>query len=160
VPGGTELTDPVGDAWVRAAGVVLVGPEEDGPQVNADGMCFNGGGTDELGGGEDGLCAEPLWISRTTDDMLSFMYDGRGVVRMICKTERFPCDVAVCAVLLRCHLLALAAFLIDSDGDWDKEWANGTGWPPTEGMSARGLVAELFDDTPTTCPFTDTHRPV
>lgn len=71
-----------------------------------------------------------------------------------CPTGRNPYDVAVAAVLLRCHLLLGDDFLLSSDGDWDLEWAFGVriGQP-----GARHLVTALFGTTPAQSPL---HRTV
>jgi hypothetical protein len=69
-------------------------------------------------------------------------------LRAFCKTARMPYDTAVAAILLRCHELAPEAFVIASDGNWDREWRNGA-W---RGMvSPRALCHELFD-TPIDLP--------
>ncbi|MEO3830096.1 hypothetical protein [Actinomadura sp. B10D3] len=51
-------------------------------------------------------------------------------------------------------MLAPEAFYIDSDGDWDDEWANGATKPAPLDLGSRALVAELFGDVPTANPYT------
>lgn len=114
---------------------------------------FTGGITDELPG-------EGLLIRPDVHGLPPWRHDEHDVVRMSCKTERFPCDVAVTAILLRCHLIALDAFLVNSDGDWDQEWAEDMTSPPTAGLSSRGLVAELFSVTPRSPAPSPTPEPV
>lgn len=131
---------------VQAAGVVLNDDDPDEPPVTDERILVGGSEEDELDG-------EPLVVHRSTEDLLPFQYDERGVVHTFCKTERFPYDLAVCAILLRCHRLAPGAFTIGSDGAWDEEWADGTHWPFHPEIGARGLVAELFGDTATDDPL-------
>ncbi|MDQ1645232.1 MAG: hypothetical protein QOJ50_1416 [Cryptosporangiaceae bacterium] len=76
-----------------------------------------------------------------------------------CETGRNPYDLAVAAVLLRCHRLAPQAFRIDSSGRWNGEWIYGAhhsqlGPTPPFGPSARMLNATLFADAPDESPFT------
>lgn len=76
-----------------------------------------------------------------------------------CETGRNPYDLAVTAVLLRCHRLAPQAFRIDSTGRWNGEWIYGAhhsqlGPTPPFGPSARMLNATLFADAPDESPFT------
>jgi hypothetical protein len=52
-------------------------------------------------------------------------------------------------LLLRCHLLAPDAFAFHSDGRWDEDWQR----PCYNGLSGRGVVAELFGPTPAVSPF-------
>lgn len=132
---------------VRAAGIAL--PEdEDTPAVDDERILVGGGDTEELDG-------DPLAIYRDPGVLPPFMVDERGVVRGFCKTDRCPYDLAVCTILLRCRLLAPDAFFIGSDGDWDGEWANGSGEPGSSGLGARVLITELFGQTPIDSPFTD-----
>jgi hypothetical protein len=132
---------------VEAAGVVLRQPGDESPPVTDECILVNGEAAEELDG-------EPLVIRRTTGGMQPAGCDRTGNVRTFCKTHRFPYDLAVCAILLRCHRLAPEAFSIDSDGDWDDEWADGAQGPRVKGLSARGLVSELFGEIPAASPFT------
>lgn len=116
------------------------------PPVSTAGIAFDGDDTQELDG-------ESFVISPTLDDLPSWDYDEHGVVRTFCKTERFPYDLAVTAILLRCSSLVPDTFLVHSDGDWTEEWLRDATCPPT-GMSARGLVTDLFGECPTESPFT------
>lgn len=76
-------------------------------------------------------------------------YRGRGFVWDFCKTAQRPYDLAVCAVLLRCHTLAPEVFAIGSDGSW------GTDWAP-----ARQVHTDLFGDPGPHDPLTTTlHGP-
>jgi hypothetical protein len=52
-------------------------------------------------------------------------------------------------LLLRCHLLAPDAFAFHSAGRWDEDWQR----PCYNGLSGRGVVAELFGPTPAVSPF-------
>ncbi|URN05400.1 hypothetical protein LUW74_20150 [Actinomadura madurae] len=119
------------------------------PPVTDERILFTGSVADELDG-------EPLEIRPTPDHRQPYQYDPARSIRTFRKTNRHPYDLAVCAVLLRCHMLAPEAFSIDSDGEWDDEWANGATKPPPLGLSPRALVAELFGDIPTANPFTPT----
>jgi hypothetical protein len=78
---------------------------------------------------------------------------GENRVAAFCKTGRLPYDVAVAAFLLRCHKLMPDEFAINSDGRWDDEWRGGAMRPAPGGLSARGVVAELFGDDDPACPF-------
>lgn len=129
---------------VRAAGVVIVG-FGDAPPVSTSGIAFDGDDSEELDG-------ESFVISPTLDDLPRWDYDEHGVVRAFCKTERFPYDLAVTAVLLRCTSLAPNTFLLHSDGEWTEEWLRDATYPPT-GLSSRGLVTDLFGECPTESPF-------
>jgi hypothetical protein len=108
--------------------VALAGPVGTGaPTVDPAGIAFNGAvphdyDTFELSAPAGG---EPLWD--------------------FCKTGRRPYDIAVTAVLLRCHLLLPDGFRINSDGRWNSDW-----------YQARALVQRLFDMRATDDPFTDT----
>jgi hypothetical protein len=131
---------------VRAASVVILG-FDDAPPVSTADIAFRGDDTEELTG-------EPFVISPTLDSLRSWQYDEHGVVQAFCKTERFPYDLAVTAILLRCRCIAPEAFLLSSDGDWEKDWSQDATYPPT-GLSTRGVVTELFCDCPTESPFTN-----
>ena len=130
---------------VGAAGVVIEGFGGK-PPVSEVEIAFGGDEEEELAGESftivPNLADLPVWIPRE-----------EGVVRMFCKTERFPYDLAVTAILLRCRLIAPDAFRIHSDGDWDTDWGQDATYPPT-GLSTRGLVAELFGGCPAQSPFT------
>ena len=76
----------------------------------------------------------------------------QGFAWAFCKTVRNPYDIAVTSILLRCTHLALDAFVIGSDGDWEHEWQHGaaywgagckTGPAPVE------IVRRLFAQTET-----------
>ena len=92
---------------------------------------------------------ESFWLhhappNRTTEPHAAARYHSTGFVWTFCKTARLPYDLAVCVVLLRCHLLAPEVFVIGSDGGWDNEW-----------ITARAVYAELFGDPGDTNPLTD-----
>jgi hypothetical protein len=55
---------------------------------------------------------------------------------MFYKTERFPYDLAVTAISLRCRLTAPDAFQFRSDGGWTDGWAQEAIYSST-GMSTR-----------------------
>jgi hypothetical protein len=61
-----------------------------------------------------------------------------------CKTQWRPYDVVVCAILLRATL-TVPDFLIDSDGEWEADWAH-----------ARDLYTSVFGEDPGPEPFRDT----
>ncbi|HEY2670149.1 MAG TPA: hypothetical protein VGJ07_07195 [Rugosimonospora sp.] len=129
---------------VRAAGIVIAGP--DGyhrPTCDlVEGIAFNGDATSDLDY-ETFWLQPPGWAPRC----------ARG----FCKTERRPYDLAVAAVLLRCHLLLPDLFAIGSDGDWDREWLYGAIPSAPDARhtrpGARRLVAELFGPVPDASPF-------
>jgi hypothetical protein len=59
---------------------------------------------------------------------------AKGFVWEFCKTARKPYDVAVGAILIRCHQHAPEAFVFDSDGGWlDGAWDD-----------PRAVVVKLF----------------
>jgi hypothetical protein len=128
---------------LQAAGVIICGPDDGTPPVTPDGIALGGSVEDELDG-------ELFEISPGSHKRKN----KPRIVQGFCKTERFPYDVAVAAILLRCHILAPQAFLIASDGQWDEEWREDLTWPRT-GLSARGLVAELFGDAPAESVLSD-----
>ncbi|MFD0972600.1 hypothetical protein [Plantactinospora endophytica] len=113
-------------------------------------IAVNGSVADE----EDGepLVIAPRWpVRRFEGD------DGRLV--NFCKTGRHPYDLAVTAILLRCHRLLPDGFAIHSDGGWDTEWRHGrqrrAPLLPSASLlpSPRDLVAELFGDEATDSPL-------
>ncbi|KAH7113570.1 hypothetical protein EDB81DRAFT_824566 [Dactylonectria macrodidyma] len=59
----------------------------------------------------------------------------------ICKTNRKPYDLVVCAILLRAYQLAPDAIKISSDGRWE-EWEE-----------ARMMVRKLWPGTTMACPW-------
>ncbi|GAA1577218.1 hypothetical protein GCM10009827_118820 [Dactylosporangium maewongense] len=82
------------------------------------------------------------------EDYECFDLDSPGPDRPVwrfCKTDRRPYDLAVTAVLLRCHQLLPGSFLIGSDGSWDRDW-----------HAARGVVRECFGAVTGTDPLCDT----
>ena len=131
---------------VRAAGVVIEGFGGK-PPVSDAGIAFDGDEEAELDG-------ESFVIRPALDDIPPWGTNEQGVVEMFCKTESFPYDLAVTAILLRCRLIAPDAFQVASDGDWGDEWAQDATYPPT-GMSTRGLVTELFGECPAESPLTE-----
>jgi len=110
------------------ATVSIAGPDGTGTPVLSDtGIAFNGALPDqdesfELAPPDDG---DPVWA--------------------YCKTDRHAYDVAVTAILLRCHLLLPTEFRINSDGRFDSDW-----------LPARLMVRQLFRVTSATIPFTRT----
>lgn len=130
---------------VRAAGVVILGFDGE-PAASIDRIAFAGDDDNELSG-------ESFVITPKLDELYDWQHDEHGVATLFCKTERYPYDLAVTAILLRCHLIAPDAFFLDSDGRWEDDWAREACWPAT-GLNTRDLVAELFGDRPTESPFT------
>jgi hypothetical protein len=129
---------------VRDLGVVIAGP--DGyrrPVLDVSGcIAFNGDATTDLDYEPFALAAPGF---------------GGPPRSEFCKTGRRPYDVAVTAVLLRCHLLLPDVFLIGSDGHWDHEWLTSAipdSDGPGRGIGARRLLADLFDAIPPDNPFT------
>ncbi|GLL03719.1 hypothetical protein [Dactylosporangium matsuzakiense] len=130
---------------VQAAGVVLTGPDGGPPFADPDdGIAFNGDARRRLDAATFTL--GPPWTPTTTRRY------GRAP-RSICRTDRHPYDVAVCAVLLRCLIVLPGLCTVTSDGAWDGEWAAGAGHHIRSGaagaapLSARGVVADLFGTT-------------
>jgi len=128
---------------VRGAGIVIAGPDGFGrPLLDAEGIAFNGDATGDL-------------------DYEAFVLAAPGPVprfeHLFCKTGRRPYDLAVAAVLLRCHLLLPEVFRIGSDGDWDREWLHGAIPPALDAQdpvpSPRRLVADLFGPIPDASPL-------
>jgi hypothetical protein len=80
-----------------------------------------------------------------------------------CKTARMPYDLAVCAILLRFHLVLPEHFVIASDGSWDTEWnrpppattttSQPGGIAEFGGISPRQLVTGLFGPVPEASPL-------
>lgn len=133
---------------VQAAGITILGFDNI-PPVTPTGIALAGDYNNELH-------AEPLIISPTTATLRPWLYDENGTVRTFCKTERFPYDSAVAAILLRCHTLAPTTFALTSDGTWETDWLKNTTYPPTS-LSPRTLLSTLFAATPTESPFTNLH---
>jgi hypothetical protein len=136
-------------AHLRQAGITIAGPAGHGqPRLDlASGVSFNGDAAAELD-------CEPFTLAPPQETT-----DASQAVSTFCKTNRLPYDVAVAGLLLFCQQLVPQVFTIASDGEWDREWANGAGgWQPdpadTE-LSARGLVAELFDIRPQASPLSE-----
>lgn len=122
-------------------------------------IAFNGGALRDES--RQALIIRPTVPDRRRDPLTASRYVRDGYVTGYCDTGRAPYDVAVTAVLLRCHLLAPTAFTIDGAGDWDTEWLHGV--TPTPGglaspvpvaLAARTVIARLFQDVRTPCPFT------
>jgi hypothetical protein len=116
----TRIVEHVG------ATVSIAGPDgTDAPILNDTGIAFNGALPDH-------------------DDSFELVApDAGGPVWAYCKTARHAYDVAVTAVLLRCHLLLPTEVRINSDGRFDSDW-----------LPARHLVRQLFHVTSATIPFT------
>lgn len=99
-----------------------------------------------------------IWLNGPADEDLAhdtFLIDPAlahsgerdGLVSDCCKTQRMPYDIAVTSILLRCRHLAPDAFVIGSDGDWEREWRHGAMyWAPgcERGPAPLALVAALF----------------
>ena len=129
---------------VEAAGVRLWrDPFEGTLPPDYEVIAVNGTTVDDLDG--ETLVLAPRWPPGFRRQPSS----GDG----FCKTGRKPYDVAVAAILLRCHRLLPDEFAIRSDGEWDGEWRYGDRMPTPGLFSARDVVAELFGDNATECPF-------
>lgn len=118
--------------------------------VRAEGIVITGFDGDE----DEELTGEPFVISPTLDGLPSWEHDEHGVVTSFCKTECYPYDLAVTAILLRCHQIAPEAFQLDSDGEWDEDWGKDAPCPPVR-QSTRELVATLFGECAAESPFCD-----
>ncbi len=130
---------------------VLGDPEHPGPQTSVDGLGI------WLNGAPPALASETLWIPPPGEHTRDRLLDQNGwfavvdYVWMFCKTARLPYDSVVCAILLRCHVLAPTMFVVGSDGGWGREWAHGA--DPRE-LSPRVLYSDLFPgDEPGTDPL-------
>ncbi|MDT0307250.1 hypothetical protein RM780_09775 [Streptomyces sp. DSM 44917] len=162
--GYAPLTEDFGDAWpdmvvdawlivdhLTARGIRIAGPDgEGGPIIEPGHIALNGAG-DEA---HEPLIILPRPPTAAEDPFLAREYTRQRFVRDFCKTSRKPYDVAVAAVLLRCHQRAPGAFAIGSDGGWDQEWRRGA-FPasPAGNLSARGVVEDVFGPTPTDSPL-------
>jgi hypothetical protein len=133
---------------VTNAGITLAGPAGSGlPRADRRGVCLNGSVV--LGQAYEAFIIwPPADTSRSEDASRRWKWD-------FCKTARQPYDLAVCAILLRFHLILPGGFLISSDGSWDAEWnqpvpgATGASQPNgTNTTSPRQLVADLFGPVP------------
>lgn len=141
------------------------------PEFDASNIAFNGTAAGDMGHESFVIDTDPrkswehpenagtMWARHERAQ-----YERIGAMWCFCKTARKPYDVAVGAVLLRCAQIAPTAFVIASDGQWDREWAHGCDhWSddrPKSKLSARNVVRELFgsDVVPgfTGAPFVDT----
>jgi hypothetical protein len=152
--------------YVASTGVVLRAPTGwAAPEFDKDIpdgiIAFNGSARNREH--RDPFVIRPAVPDRRRDPLSASRYDADGYVSRFCDTQRAPYDVAVAAVLLRCHLLAPTAFTIAGAGDWDREWRHGASvWsadliPPVApplAVAARTVIAELFGHTMTRSPFT------
>jgi hypothetical protein len=80
-------------------------------------------------------------------------FEERGFIWAFCKTTRKPYDIAVTSILLRCHHLAPDAFVIGSDGQWEREWQHGAmywGAGCEPGTGPVEVVRTLFGQAETT----------
>jgi ribosome modulation factor len=71
-----------------------------------------------------------------------------------CHTGRLPYDTVVCAILLRCHVLAPRAFVIGSRAAWEGEWRDGAS---DVVHSPRALYRECFGREPRRDPLVRRH---
>ncbi len=131
---------------VRRVGIGITGPHGWGLPVLDPGcdISFNGNA-------EPGLAADTFALPVPVRD------DERPVwTANFCKTNRLPYDLAVTAVLLRCHLLVPHALTISSDGSWNSQWKASRKLPGTRRRvpSARALTSTLFGRIPDTDPLT------
>lgn len=126
-------------AAARDRGIVIAGPEGHARPIldPAEGIAFNGDATAEL-------ACETCYLPPPEPTP--------GYSWMFCKTDRFPYDLAVAAVLLRCRLQLPEVILIRSDGGWDGEWRHGA-MPDVTAVGARQLVADLFGPVPEASVF-------
>jgi hypothetical protein len=122
-------------AWCaqRVLGVRLAGGRREGrPVFNCQRICLNGPAADLLA--NEAFLIDPMplraWDGRPGPgndgrSQQARQLDTRGFTTSFCKTGRKPHDIAVTSVLLRCHHLAPEAFVIASDGDWERDWCHG-----------------------------------
>ncbi len=129
---------------LNGTAMVITGLFPGGAAVDpGQGIGFNG----VIGAEQDG---EPF-VLRAPDPTV-----GSRMRWQFCKTGNMPYDLAVTALLLRCHLLLDDDFPIDSDGEWDGDWDRDR--MDSHPTNPRRLVADLFGVAATGCPFTDTTR--
>ncbi|WP_031510879.1 hypothetical protein [Streptomyces megasporus] len=127
---------------VRSGAVSLAGPfGSEEPEVTERIIHFNGRRPYHY----ESFVLDPEPPDPAVDPYGAQRYAEQGFAWSFCKTARQPYDIAVSAVLLRCHMLAPAAFVIGSDGYWNDEW-----------RTARQVVEALFDTVPDVSPFQDT----
>jgi hypothetical protein len=116
-------------------GVDLAGPDGTGAlSVDHDGIAFNGPGEH---------AGQPFTLPAPTRE-------PGTVHRGHCATGLLPYDLAVTAVLLRCHTLLGNEFIMRSSGRWHDEWLLGVrpGQP-----GARQILAALFGPLPNRNPL-------
>jgi hypothetical protein len=127
-------------------GIIICGPDGHGaPVVDTHrGIAFNGDTSGHT---------EPLRLSTPHRNPYPSPCGIPAPATGSCQTGRRVYDVAVAAVLLRCHLLLGDDFTVCSDGDWGLEWAIGVrvGQP-----SPRHVISALFGGDPVASPL---HRP-
>ncbi len=123
---GVHVQETLG---VRLAG----GMGEGRPEFTERWIWFNGPSRRDLG--HETLLIDPqpwrVWEEAAADGQQHWAKEEhkrlreRGFVWAFCKTARKPYDIAVTSVLLRCRHLAPDSFVIDSDGQWEREWHHG-----------------------------------
>jgi hypothetical protein len=136
------------DAWLIASyvqgalGTRLAGGDGQGqPEITQHRIRLNGPAV-------GGLDHETFLIAPT----LRADFEERGFLVGFCKTARKPYDIAVTSILLRCQRLAPAAFVIASDGDWQRDWCHGGPVAPGRKQAATpvSIVEVLFAQVETT----------
>lgn len=87
-----------------------------------------------------------IWLNGADDDDYETfgITAGHATTFDFCKTANKPYDIVVVAILIRFAQHGGTHVKVRSDGEWDSDWKAG-----------RDLVAELFDDPPTACVFTE-----
>jgi hypothetical protein len=126
--------------------IVLAGPDGSGtPILNSHaGIAVNGDAA-------AGQAREPLTVPAAHRNPYPSPCGVHAASTGSCDTGRHPYDLAVTAILLRCHLLLRDDFAIRSDGGWDTDWADGI-HPDLPGP--RTLLTDLFGAIPDTSPLT------
>jgi len=113
------------------------GMGEGAPEISERRIWLNGPAAGDLG--HETFVIDPapwrIWNEQAAlghEDWAEYeraQFKARGFLTGFCKTARKPYDIAVTSTLLRCRHLAPDAFVIGSDGDWQREWQHGaTHW--------------------------------
>lgn len=126
-------------------GIAVSGPDGTGePVCDGSGIAFNG--TAALGSGQ------PLMLASLHRDPYPSPCGTPAATSGTCDTSSLPYDLAVTAVLLRCHHWLGHDFCIrSSHAKWDTEWLHGLrpGQP-----GARQVLSTLFGPTSPVSPLT------
>jgi hypothetical protein len=126
-------------------GIALAGPNGSGTPIldYHVGIAVNGDAA-------AGQAREPLALPAPHRNPYPLPCGVRAASTGGCDTGRHPYDLAVTAILLRCHLLLGDDFAIRSEGGWDTDWAGGI-HPDLPGP--RPLLTDLFGAIPDTSPL-------